>query len=102
MYSMSTETIAAIDPASPDTRKNLPFPHVTVMTDEAGNTKKVESVGEAALWLIERWPGQGEKFKLAKQACLDALDGKITCTECRDAFIEAVKEAGIYVEEKRL
>ncbi|MBB3237372.1 DUF982 domain-containing protein [Phyllobacterium endophyticum] len=72
------------------------------MLGDSGETKSVASVGEAALWLVEHWPVQGEKFKLARQACLDALDGEITCTECRDAFIEAAREADIYVDEKRL
>ncbi|WP_425374031.1 hypothetical protein [Phyllobacterium bourgognense] len=30
------------------------------------------------------------------------MAGKATCTSCRDAFIEAAKEAGIYVTHKRL
>jgi hypothetical protein len=81
----------------------LPFPYVTITTDELGGTKNIASVGEAALCLLEHWSLQnGDGFKVAKQACIDALDGKVTCTACRDAFIEAAKEAGIYVEEKRL
>jgi hypothetical protein len=38
----------------------------------------------------------------ARQACLDALHGKITCTRAREAFIEAAKEAGIYVSQQIL
>lgn len=79
----------------------LPFPYVTIV--EAGNTKNIASVGEAALWLIEHWSQKGsDKFEAAKRACLDALDGKITCTDCREAFIEAAKEAGIYITHQRL
>ena len=86
-----------------DRHAQAPFPYVTITTDELGNTKNITSVDEAALCLIEHWSLQdGEKFKFAKQACIDALDGKVTCTECRDPFIEAAKEAGIFVEKKRL
>ncbi|WP_271899410.1 DUF982 domain-containing protein [Candidatus Phyllobacterium onerii] len=81
----------------------LPFPYVTIAADEAGNTKNIASVGEAALWLIEHWSQRGsDKFEAAKRACLDALDGKMTCTDCREAFIEAAKEAGIYITHQRL
>ena len=81
----------------------LPFPYVTIAADEAGNTKNIASVGEAALCLIEHWSQKGsDKFEAAKRACLNALDGKITCTQCRDAFIDAAKEAGIYITEQRL
>lgn len=32
----------------------------------------------------------------------DALEGKITCTQARQAFIDAAKEAEIYVGQKHL
>ncbi|MBB3237378.1 DUF982 domain-containing protein [Phyllobacterium endophyticum] len=84
-------------------QQRLLFQSVTITIDASGTTKNVDSVGEAALWLFEQSAVlDGEKFKLAKQACLDALDGKNTCTECRDAFIEAVKGAHVYVDERRL
>jgi hypothetical protein len=83
--------------------KRIQFQSVTIAIDSFGKTKNIDSVGEAALWLMEHWSVlDGEKFKLAKQACLDALDGKITCKECREAFIEAAKEANVYVDEERL
>ncbi|WP_410010410.1 DUF982 domain-containing protein [Phyllobacterium sp. A18/5-2] len=49
-------------------------------------------------WLAQT----GDKYKAARQACLEAWDEKVPCTACRDAFIEAAKEAGIYITHKRL
>ena len=82
--------------------RELPFPSVTITTD-LGKSKDIESVGVAALWLVAHWPMQtGDKYQAARQACLEAWDEKVTCTACRDAFIEAAKEAGIYITHKRL
>lgn len=82
--------------------RELPFPSVTIATD-LGKAKNIRSVGQAGEWLVARWPMRsGDKLQAAKQACLDALDGRVTCTACRDAFIEAAKEAGIYITHKRL
>ena len=38
----------------------------------------------------------------AHQACQDALEGRITCMQARQAFIEAAREAGIYIGQKHL
>ena len=77
------------------------FPFVTV-TDQFGEVKNIGSVGEAAVWLVAHWPiTSSEKLTAAKQACLDALDGKVASTACRDAFVEAAKEARIYVTHKQ-
>jgi hypothetical protein len=82
--------------------RDLPFPYVTI-TDQFGNTKNIGSAVEAEIWLVAHWPVRNaDKFKTAKRACLDALAGKATCTSCRNAFIEAAKEAGIYITQKRL
>ena len=82
--------------------RELPFPYVTV-TDQFGQARNIASVGEAAIWLVAHWPiRSSDKLQVAKQACLDALAEKVTCTACRNAFIDAAKEAGIYVTHKRL
>ncbi|CAN7677152.1 DUF982 domain-containing protein [Phyllobacterium sp. LjRoot231] len=61
------------------------------------------SIGEAAEFLLYHWPlAHGEKLSAARQACIDALHGKITCTRARAAFIEAAKEADIYVGQQIL
>jgi hypothetical protein len=60
-------------------------------------------VAEAAELLVLYWPTRvGEKLLEARQACQDALNGKITCTQARQAFIDAAKEAGIYVGQEYL
>jgi hypothetical protein len=83
--------------------RDLPFPYVTVLTDTRGNTRNISSVEEAAEWLFMYWPiKKGEKLMEARQACRDALAGRITCTEVRNAFIEAAREANIYIGHKRL
>lgn len=82
--------------------RELPFPYVTV-TDQFGQARNIGSVGEAEVWLVARWPKRdSDKLQAAKQACLNALAGMETCTVCRNAFIEAAKEAGIYITRQRL
>ncbi|UXN59171.1 DUF982 domain-containing protein [Phyllobacterium zundukense] len=83
--------------------RDLPFPYVTIETEPLGGTRNISSVEEAADFLEIYWPIKtGKKFVEAKQACIEALEGKIMCTAARSAFIEAAKEADIYVAEKRL
>jgi Protein of unknown function (DUF982) len=81
----------------------LPFPYVTVMTVHVGKMRNISSVEDAADFLLEDWPVKSSrKLTAARQACLGALQGKITCTAARDAFIEATKEADIYIGKQRL
>lgn len=83
--------------------RDLPFPHVTVSMGATGKTGNICSVAEAAEWLVLYWPiAKGEKLSGARQACFDALDGKITCTKARNAFIDAAREAGIYITQQKL
>jgi hypothetical protein len=83
--------------------RDLPFPYVTVMTEHTGKTRNISSVNEAAEFLLHDWPiKSSKKLTAARQACLDALHGKITCTKARDAFIEAAREADIYIGQKIL
>jgi hypothetical protein len=83
--------------------RDLPLPYVTVLTDKPGTTRNICSVEEAAEWLVMYWPIEtGEKLREARQACCDALEGRITCTKARNAFIEAAREADIYIGHKRL
>jgi len=83
--------------------RDLPFPYVTILTDQSGKARNICSVEEAAEWLVMYWPiEKGEKLMEARQACRDALEGRITCTKAREAFIDATKEAGIYGGQKHL
>ena len=57
------------------------------MTDQVGTMRNIVSIDEAAEWLAMRWPiGKGEKLLAAKIACMEAMDGNVTCTVARDAF----------------
>lgn len=82
--------------------REFPFPDVTI-TDHFGHTVDIMSVSEAAVWLVGHWPTRsGEQHQHAKQICINALAGNVTCTACRNAFIAAAREAGIYITHKRL
>ncbi|MEK1850384.1 MAG: DUF982 domain-containing protein [Phyllobacterium sp.] len=72
------------------------------MTQAAGRILNVASVEEATEVLLQHWPaeGKGKKYKAARQACLDALEGRETARHARSAFIAAAKEADIYVKER--
>jgi hypothetical protein len=82
---------------------SMPFPAVTIQSDHAGRRRNIGSVPEAAEVLLMSWPTHdGAKLKIARQKCLDALDGRVTITDARAAFIEAAKEADIFVDYGRL
>lgn len=58
----------------------------------------VRSLGDAADALIRAWPiDDGEDYVVAVRACLDALHGKISERDAREALIRAAEEAGISV-----
>ena len=83
--------------------RKLPFPYVTVMTVHVGKMRNISSVDEAADFLLEDWPAiHSRKLTAARHACLDARHRKITCTAARNAFIDAAKEADIYVGQQTL
>jgi hypothetical protein len=77
------------------------FQHVNVNTANAGRVLTVASLEDAVEFLQRHWPhNKGRKFNTAERACVDALDGKQSVEAARAAFIEAVKEAGIFVKER--
>jgi hypothetical protein len=81
--------------------ENIHFSVVTVETSRLGQIRKITSVTQAAAFLLSEWPGnRGRLHGLARQACLEALDGTITGEMARSAFIGAAKEAGIFVRER--
>jgi hypothetical protein len=83
--------------------RDLPFPYVTILSDSPGQVRNIRSVAEAAELLVVYWPTQkGDMLTAARQACQHALEGRITCTEARRAFIDAAREAGIYAGQKHL
>lgn len=81
--------------------ENIHFSVVTVETTRLGELRKITSVTQAAAFLLSEWPGQrGRLHGLARHACLEALEGTITGEMARTAFINAAKEAGIYVRAR--
>lgn len=78
---------------------SMPFPFVTIQSDHAGRGRNIASVPEAAEVLLMGWPiHDGAKLTIARQKCLEALDGRVAITDARAAFIEAAKEADIFVD----
>ena len=57
----------------------------------------VKNANEAADLLAGAWSVQGPKYRLAMQACRDAVAGRRSAEEARKAFADAAREAGILV-----
>lgn len=75
------------------------FPRVTVKSNGVSGLCHVVSVEQAAELLLLDWPvHDGAKLKMARQKCFEAIDGRLPAAEARAAFIEAAKEAYIFVD----
>lgn len=69
------------------------------MTSHPGRMLVLTSTLQAAKYLLTEWPiFQGEKLSIAKRALLGSLEGDTSPGVARMAFIEAAREARIYVE----
>ncbi|MGZ9723309.1 DUF982 domain-containing protein [Rhizobium miluonense] len=54
---------------------------------------------DAANCMSEKWPAEGGPVAdAAVLVCLDAVLGKVSAEESREAFLEAAREAGLYVK----
>lgn len=63
-----------------------------------GGYRTVKSTEDAALCLLEKWPtGKGKAYMVAQRTCLDALEGRATAENARQAFIKAAREAQIHI-----
>lgn len=60
-------------------------------------TREVRDV-EAASRVHLSWPGRGKAWRNAADVLAAALRGETTPKAAREAFAEAAKEAGVYVE----
>ncbi|MEK1853445.1 MAG: DUF982 domain-containing protein [Phyllobacterium sp.] len=79
--------------------ENVYFKSVTVESAHPGKLRNISSVATAAEFLLNEWPGKrGRLHGLARQACLEAMDGTGTGDIARSAFLDAATEANIYVE----
>ncbi|MEP7453341.1 DUF982 domain-containing protein [Phyllobacterium sp. SB3] len=69
------------------------------MTRQVGSMKVITSIMQAAEFIVNEWPGtDSEKLDIAKHALIKCYDGEMSPGVVRMAFIEAAKEADIYVE----
>ena len=79
---------------------NLPFRSIKVATSIIGQFVLITSVEQAGNYLAHDWPPKrGPKHLKARIACFDALENSISVERARGTFIEAAKEAGIYLTE---
>ena len=64
-----------------------------------GSSVGMTSAYDAAVYMLEKWPDEdGPKARLARQILLNCLAGECSAAVARVAFVEAAKEAGIFVE----
>jgi hypothetical protein len=71
---------------------------VTVEIGGVGNWVTITSSLEAADCLIDDWPlDEGEALRDALEVCFQVVQGSATPEEAREAFLEAGREAAIYV-----
>ncbi|WP_157179344.1 DUF982 domain-containing protein [Phyllobacterium sp. YR531] len=69
------------------------------MTRQLGKMKVITSVMQAAEFIVNEWPGtDSEKLDVAKHALVKCYDGEMSPGVARMAFVEAAREADIYVE----
>lgn len=79
--------------------EDKPFKAVTIMTSQVGRMLVINSTLRAAEYLLTEWPVfSGEKLSIAKHALLKCIEGEMSPGVARMAFIEAAKEADIYIE----
>ncbi|MHC1549377.1 DUF982 domain-containing protein [Phyllobacterium sp. K27] len=79
--------------------EDQPFKEVTVMTRHVGKLRVITSIVQAAEYILREWPGDStERLDVASHALVKAYDGEISSDTARAAFIEAAKEADIYIE----
>jgi hypothetical protein len=78
---------------------SISFPSVTVEAANGGKPCTITSVEQAADFLINNWqPDPGRLHSLARQACIDALEGNLSGAEARAVFIDAAREADILMD----
>lgn len=75
-----------------------PFKIVSVLRD--GKAIGISSAYDAAKDIFENWPddGGGPKLETCKEILLPCLAGGCLAAIARVAFVEATREAGIYIE----
>lgn len=74
---------------------------VTFEENVRGSYRTIISTKEASRILLTKWPTvSGREYRRAQQVCLDVLDGKKPPSEARKAFLDAAKEARVFIREQ--
>ena len=74
---------------------------VVVQPGRIDRDRVVVTIADAATVLLRDWPRQnGEKRIVAMQACLQVIRGEKPPRVARQAFIEAAKDARIFLGEQ--
>jgi hypothetical protein len=75
-----------------------PFKMVSVLQD--GRSTGITSAYDAAKYILEKWPEDagGPKLENCKEILLTCLSGDCSAAIARVAFVEAAREAGIFIE----
>ena len=72
---------------------------VIVDLDGIGHYAIITNALDAANYMSEEWPvSGGPAVGEAVLVCLDAVLGMASAEESREAFLEAAREAGLYVK----
>ena len=75
------------------------FKMVRVFGRQPGQLISVTSAYDAAVFLLQQWPDEtGPKHRLAREIMLKCLEGNCSASVARVAFVEAAREANIYME----
>lgn len=76
---------------------------VTVKADAAGRLLALRTVEEASDFLLNRWQSKRtEKHRTALQACSDVINGGKPEIVARRAVVAAMREAGLFLDEKSI
>ncbi|MDR6636234.1 hypothetical protein J2X72_005048 [Phyllobacterium sp. 1468] len=74
------------------------FSPVTVLTSKPGQLRGIGTAYVAARFILEEWPiTEGSKLATARLVLLTCLEGGCAAAVARVAFVEAAREANIYV-----
>lgn len=76
---------------------------VTVKADAVGGLQTLRTARDASDYLLNQWQAKrSEKHRAALQACSDARSGSKPMIVARRALVAALREAGVFVDEKTL
>lgn len=72
---------------------------ISVATGISGDIRNLINARQALDLLNDHWRGgENDRYRSAKRACQQALNGSVPADVARDAFIDAAREARILVE----